>query len=384
MLLKIENVDYQGRGIAHHNGKIIFVDKVLKEEVVEVKIINDQKTYAIAQVKEIKTKSPYRIKRICPYLDKCGGCSFLITTYENSLKLKYQGLKSLFTYYNISNDYEIIPNQNPFHYRNKLTLKIIDGKYGYYESQTHQFVAIKRCLLAKQSINDFLFQISKFNLKNGEITIRSNKDNQIILIINSKDDINIPNISNLRGVILNNKLIYGKDYFIEKRTIDYKVSYDSFFQINEDISTKIMNDVLSFIAKDDICLDLYCGVGFFTLPIAQKCQKTYGIEIVKNAIKNAQENQKINHINNAKFILGKVENNLLSQKWTKVLIDPPRSGIDNKTIKFLLQEEIPTIIYISCNPKTLCENYQKLSCKYQITFLRAYDMFSYTKHSELR
>ena len=118
--------------------------------------------------------------------------------------------------------------------------------------------------------------------------------------------------------------------------------------------------------------------------MALKVKEVVGIEVVKNAVIDACKNKELNKINNANFLLGKVEDKVskINKKFSKVLVDPPRNGLDKKTINFLLKEQIPTIIYVSCNPKTLIRDLNKLTTKYELVTLKGYDMFSYTKHTE--
>ena len=120
------------------------------------------------------------------------------------------------------------------------------------------------------------------------------------------------------------------------------------------------------------------------LKMAPFAREVIGIEVIKNAVLDALKNKELNHLNNVNFLLGKVENqmNKIKKDFNVVLVDPPRNGLDKKTINFLLNKEIKKIIYISCNPKTLKRDINKLKEKYEIIYNKGYDMFSYTKHIE--
>ena len=390
MELEIIDIDDLGRGLARIDGKVCFINKALPNEIVKVKVTINNKTYLEGKVLDVIKKSKERKSSFCPYSKECDGCSFDITSYQYSIYLKEQAIIKMFLHDDIPlKDFKIVPNNENLGFRNKISLKVIDSKLGYYEENTHSFIEIKNCPIAKGCINKVINDFKLFAFKSGNLTIRCNDNDEIILIINSKDEISIDkklfNHHKIAGIILNNKVIYQDSFFYERRNgLLYKVSYDAFFQINKFISEKIASDLLEKIDKDDVILDLYCGVGYFSLKMALKAREVIGIEVVKNAVLDALKNKELNHIENVNFLLGKVEDKIakIPQKFTKVLVDPPRNGLDKKTIKFLLNKKIPTIIYISCNPKTLKRDINKLKDKYEIIYSKGYDMFSYTKHVE--
>ena len=381
MELEIIDIDDLGRGLAKIDGKVCFINKALPKEIVKIKITSDNKKYIEGKVLEVIKESKERTKSFCPYSKECDG-------YQYGIYLKEQAIIKMFLHDNIPlKDFKIIFNDEILGYRNKLSLKVENYNLGYYEENTHHFIKINKCQLAKDCINNF---IKDFNLfKNGNLTIRCNDNDEIILIINSKEKINIDKSLLIKykivGIIVNDKVIYGDSFLYERRNgVLYKVSYDAFFQVNKFISEKIAWDLLEKINKDDIVLDLYCGVGYFSLKMAPFAREVIGIEVIKNAVLDALKNKELNHLNNVNFLLGKVENqiNKIKKDFNVVLLDPPRNGLDKKTINFLLNKEIKKIIYISCNPKTLKRDINKLKEKYEIIYNKGYDMFSYTKHIE--
>ena len=390
MRLKIKKQDYYGMGIADNNGKISFVKKALSNEEVEVKLINNQKHYDIYQVTKIIKENKKRKVSYCPYSKECAGCMLDILSYEDALKIKEKGIKELFSKNNINiDDFYLEKNEQPLNYRNKISLKVHNYHLGYYEEYSHQFIKIDKCLIAKETIINLMQDFSWLKFKEGELTIRVNEREELLIIIKTKNEVKfnekLYEKYKIAGIIINNVCYYLEPFFyIRQDKCLYKVSYDAFFQVNFNVSQKISADILKFINNEDKILDLYCGVGYFTIKMAKKSQEVTGIEIVKNAILDANKNAKLNNIKNVNFHLGKVENILpkIKKKFTKVLIDPPRNGLDKKTINILLFEEIPTIIYVSCNPNTLLRDLKLLLTKYKIEFIKGYDMFSYTKHVE--
>jgi len=184
--IKIESLDHYGRGIAHINNKVVFINNALPDEVVNIKIVNDKKSFSEAIVTKYITKSNNRIERICPYFEKCGGCNLLFYNYENTLKFKENKVKELLVKNKINyiNNNSIIRSEHPLNYRNKISLKIINNKIGYYETKSHDLVEIKKCPVASESINKIIKDYKLLNIKNGYLTIRCNYNNEILLIIN--------------------------------------------------------------------------------------------------------------------------------------------------------------------------------------------------------
>ena len=230
----------------------------------------------------------------------------------------------------------------------------------------------------------------KLNIINGNIVIRCNLNDEILIIIESNDKLNIDidvlkeNIK-LVGIVVNNKTIYGDNFLIECiNDIYYKISYDSFFQINPYVASILFNIIKGNIDKTDIVLDLFCGVGTLSLNAALNANEVIGVEIVPNAVLNAIYNAKINKINNTKFILNDAQDAVgkINKKFDKIIIDPPRSGLTKKTIDTILTIMPKKIIYVSCDPNTLIRDILLLKDKYSIEKSYILDMFSYSYHVE--
>ena len=219
--------------------------------------------------------------------------------------------------------------------------------------------------------------------------IRSNDNQELLLSITSEDQVNIleelTTKHKIAGIVWNNKCVYGLPYFFEKRDgLIYKVRYSSFFQVNRDIASKIKEEVVNSFKENDEVLDLYCGVGFFSLPLAKKVKKVTGIEYNSLAIVDAIYNASLNNIENTQFHAGKVEDILdkISGTYNKVVVDPPRAGLNKKVVEEILNHRYEEVLYISCNPFTLVRDLKLLVNHYNIKKITLYDMFSYTSHVE--
>jgi len=389
--VKIEKLDNQGRGICYVNNKITFVENALPEEQVIIRLTKESKKFNEAEVLEYIMTSKDRVESPCPYFKECGGCELLNLSYENTCKYKKEKLENILSKYaNIKTKVEIVKCSNHLNYRNKITLKVENGKYGYYASKTHKLIEIDKCLLAEPAINSFINDIDKLNIKNGEVIIRSNYNSELLIWIKSKDKVK-PNISYLKskhkivGILLNDQPIIGDTSFIEIINHQlFTVSYDSFFQVNRDICSKLFNLINKHINDNETILDLYCGVGTLGINASKNAKKAFGIEIVKNAVLNAITNSKINKRDNIYYMLGKVEDNLskINDKIDTIIVDPPRAGLDPKTKQTILDFKANKIIYVSCDPMTLARDLKELSSIYNIKQVTSLDMFPYTEHIE--
>ncbi len=389
-MVKISKLDHFGRGI-FYDDKICFVANALPDEEVNVSLVKESKKYKEYKVDSIIKSSPNRVIPKCPYYEICGGCNLEHMSYKDTLTFKINKVKEIFNKFNINyKDISIIDNPFPFNYRNKIELKSLNNQLGYYKDSTHEIVPIKNCVVASKPINDAIKEISDLNIGNYSVVIRSNYNDELLLWFKSNEDISLSRemfSSDLKiaSIMINDRVIYGEDHLIMK--VDkylFKCSYDAFFQINPFICEKIADFIKNNIPKDKIIADLYCGVGFLGILAALKAKKVYGIEIVDNAIKDAIMNAKINKIDNMYFMLGNVSNifNKIEDKIDYLIVDPPRSGLDKDTINTIINDKIPNIFYMSCDPNTLARDLALLQDYYNIKTITCLDMFSYTYHVE--
>lgn len=381
--MKIEKIDNSGNGIGFINDKIVFVRGALPGDEVNIKIDREKKKFAFAHVEDFIKKSDIRISSLCEYSDKCGGCEFMSTSYDASFDLKVESLKNYFKKNSINNEIITIKNPSPLNYRNKISLKVVSGKIGFYESSSKKIVEIKKCMIASNYLNDAITKIKDLNIKNGFVTLKNNYEGKILASIVTNEKINCENLD-FHGVILNHELIHGERFFFDKiNDLIFEVSYDAFFQVNPFISSELFNIINKYITNDDVVLDLYCGVG--TLGInASRCAKyVYGIETVKSAVINANNNALINKCENVVFKVGDLSKNIkVNKEFNTLIIDPPRSGIDKPVMEFIFKNSPEKIIYVSCDYHTFVRDIKILNEHYNLGDLYVLDMFSYSHHLE--
>lgn len=384
MQVHIDRMDHFGNGIGNINGKIIFVKGALPGENVDVTITKDKKSFMEGTINTIIYKSSKRVEPFCKYFGVCGGCSLCHLNYENTLEYKKERVKNILSKFDIPK-INVIKNENDLYYRNKIELKIVDGKLGFYEKSTHNLIEIKDCKVTKKSINKSFEFVKNMKLENANVTIRANYNDEVLIIIDSKEKPVILNPEDYKivGIVLNDKCIYGQDNFMEKiNNLFFTVSYNSFFQVNNYINLELFNLIKENIVGKTV-LDLYSGVGTLSIVASKVVDKVYSIEVTQNAVKNALINAKINKCDNINFILGKVEDKIgfINDKIDTIIVDPARAGLDKKTIEVINKLGPQRIIYVSCDTQSLANNLVDLT-NYEIKKFYILDMFSYTYHIE--
>lgn len=428
---------FEGEGIAKIDNFTIFIPNAIKGEKVKILIVKVLSSHAFGKIIEIISASEYRTEADCSTYKRCGGCSLRHIKYEQTLKMKQNAVQSLVnkTLKNAINVGETLGMENPYHYRNKAQYPIGRDKngqpvIGVFANRTHEIIPIHTCFIQNsitEKIAKFIFdyivknEISIYDEKTGKglvrhivtkIGIKTNeimcvlvingtklpKENELVTeIINNFPEVKtiIKNI-NMKNtnVILGNENInlYGNGY-IEDKLGDYvfKISPLSFYQVNPIQAEKLYQLGVegAEITKQDIVFDLYCGIGTISLFMSKYAKQVYGIEIVKEAVEAANENAKINNVNNVEFIAGDVEealDNLIHKEKVIpdiVMVDPPRKGLDNKSIENLLSIKPKRLVYISCNPATLVRDLAKLEALYDVKSIKPVDMFPFTSHCEV-
>lgn len=389
--VKIYALDSKGRGIARLQGKIIFVKHALIDEVVQVHVVKEKSKYMMGTVTSYLETSEKRVQPICPFFGICGGCDIMHMAYEEQLKFKEEKVKhALGTLVDTSLIQKIVYG-NPFYYRNKVTFKV-DKKIGFYEKESHKIVSIASCFLISKKMNLLLKKIQEHIPLSflEEVMIREGKyTKEILLYIKGKKfDFSFSFLKEYVTTFLYDDgevhLLWGNGFIHEKlEKYTYKISPFSFFQVNTEGAIQLYNLVKSFIEEGEEVLDLYCGTGSIGIFISDKLRFLHGVEISKSAIEDAIVNQKRNHLQNAQFSC--LDTSLFEEKldrFSTVIVDPPRSGLDNHTKKHLLKEKVPKIIYVSCDLMTLKRDLEILLKQYKIDSIIPVDMFPNTYHVE--
>lgn len=383
VLVKCERLDHFGRGLGHVSGKIIFVPDLLPNEEALVKIVLDKKKYMVGEVVQLIKKSGNRIIPKCGY-DKCG-CALKSLDYFKTLEFKKEKVTDILKRYGEIEGVvkEIIPSGNIYAYRNKITLKVKDGKIGYFKNGTNDLIEISRCEIASEKSNEIINILKGSDLSEvREVIIKD--FGEIMLIIKGDMDIEVlkPLVS---SIYINDNLVYGKENIIANLDdFQFYVSKDSFFQVNMDVALKLYYKVLEYLDKalGKRVLDLYCGTGTISLFLSKYFDEVTGIEINEEAVKCAFLNKKLNNVSNVRFICGDVSKEIHNLKADNIVVDPPRSGLTIEGINDILKINPDRVVYVSCDPMTLARDLKLLKEKYIVQEVTLFDMFPWTYHVE--
>ena len=432
MLLKIEKLATDGKGIARTDNGIVFVSGALPDETVEVQIVTRKREYSIAKINNIIEASVHRTEPLCPYFSKnrisCGGCQFQHLIYPFQLATKASLVEeSLLRIGKIMLDEKVACEASPriWNYRNKASfpVKDVNGKInsGFYATSSHELVIIDSCAIIHEKLNS-AFSIIKNNIRSlglsaydeirhigslRHIILRTNGEQVLVSFvingkINKRQKDNIMSLSKLlsgatftinenssRGNVIlgrNTEILSGCGY-IETKTEDYTLRYDttSFFQVNTEQANNLYNYACSFIPENSKVLELYCGIGSITMSLSKKANRVTSVEEWAEAVIAMRMNLNINEISNVSPVCQDAAAFMSSDENTydAVLLDPPRSGCSNNVVSGIISKGIPRIIYISCNPATLARDMSKfMNSGYNISKIKAFDMFPQTSHVE--
>lgn len=383
MIVKIDKLSHDLRGITKIDNKITFIPKTLPEEVVNIRITKQKKKFNEGCLTTIIEESKDRVKYICPYYDICGGCDTGHILYSKSIMYKKNMVVDIFKRYcDMDVDMDIVyDDDNIYNYRNKITLRVNDGKLALVGES---LVNIDYCYLVNDNINKVIGILNGIFLDGiDEVIIRGTDEIMVIIKGNIDNDKLIQMLKdNVSSIFINGVKVFGNDYvMINVGNYRYAVYPDSFFQVNTKMISRLYDKVLEFAGRGDKLLDLYCGAGTIGIYLANNFNSVRGIEQNESAIKGANLNKGINDIKNISFVCEKASdiNEIVEDV---VVVDPPRSGLDSTTIKRILDSRIERLIYVSCNPITLARDINILKDKYNLVSMSLFDMFPNTSHAE--
>lgn len=383
MIVKIDKLSHDLRGITKIDNKITFIPKTLPEEVVNIRITKQKKKFNEGCLTTIIEESKDRVKYICPYYDICGGCDTGHILYSKIIMYKKDMVVDIFKRYcDMDVDMDIVyDEENIYNYRNKITLRVNDGKLALVGES---LVNIDYCYLVNDNINKVIGILNGICLDGiDEVIIRGTDEIMVIIKGNIDNDKLIQILKdNVGSIFINGVKVFGNDYvMINVGNYRYAVYPDSFFQVNTKMISRLYDKVLEFAGRGDKLLDLYCGAGTIGIYLANNFNSIRGIEQNEFAIKGANLNKGINDIKNISFVCEKASdiNEIVEDV---VVVDPPRSGLDSTTIKRILDSRIERLIYVSCNPITLARDINILKDKYNLVSISLFDMFPNTSHAE--
>ena len=407
--LLIEKPLYGGLFLARDKGKVYMVRYTIPGEIVSAQPVKFKKDHAEAVPIEIKIPSKERQEALCPYYGKCGGCQYQHVRYEFQLKMKKMILEeSLRRIGKIESltDPEIIPSGDEWGYRIRVQFKGRKGKVGFFRWGEHEIVDVEHCLVVHPKINDLIPYLKKISLQlesqcEFHVTYSPTEDRFLLLLVtpteldkeilgsfkNSLPEAVVGLGNFLRvGQSLTARNWIGREHiYIDAGGFRFRISGGSFFQVNWTLWEDLMDAVTEGVNFRK-AVELYCGVGFFTMKLASKGNFVEASDGSPSAINDAQYSAKVNGIENALFIKSSAFRHLKMRGGDVIdllVLDPPRSGLSSQEREIIIKNKPQRIVYISCNPATLSRDLADLvKGGYKIKRLKLIDNFPQTYHVE--
>ena len=420
--LSIEKLVYGGDGLGHADGNTVFVPYVLPGEDVRAEVASRKKKLVWAKPLEIVKANPARVKPVCPHFGVCGGCHYQHASYEAQVKFKLEILReTLSRMGGITWTGEIKTHTaEPLHYRNRAQWALRNANpraLGYYLAESNAIVPIDRCDVLSPSLADTFARLQEI-ARDGSLPSEALEIEAFVDSADSKIALNIAfkefskpvreltklfqdTVPSLQSLLLldqkkNRFELSGPGYLIQEAGgYQFRVSHLSFFQVNRFLVNDLLQTVIAG-AKGDMALDLYAGVGFFTLPLTKTFQRVVSVDANLSATRNLRENADTadmsivsQHMQTEEFL------KTATEAPDFVVLDPPRAGLGQASAQKLADLGPKAIAYLSCDPSTLARDLAILmqtprkpadaaatAHRYEIQSVDYFDLFPQTYHVE--
>lgn len=398
----IQIMVYGGDGMGRlPDGRAVFVPGVLPGERVRVRLVEEKKAYARAQLLNVLTPSPDRVVTGSGSAGACPGCHYLYMTYEAQLRAKTDIVRDQLQ--RIAGIPEppvapIIRSPLEWHYRNTVQFHLTpDGKLGFQEPGTHTVVPVEECLLCDPAIEELLPQLDIDAMSGIErIRLRVGSGDEILMVLESQNPVPPDLTVDLPisvvfvgpgGFEENEPLVLAGDSYqiMEARGRAFRVSAGSFFQVNTQQAENMIDYLLNHLplSPETTLLEVYAGVGMFSAFLAPRVGRLTAVEASPSAVEDFAAN--LDEFDHVELYEGLAEEILpgLEIKPDVVLVDPPRAGLDQRALGALINMEAPLLAYVSCDPATLARDIKRLlAAGYVVQSVQPFDMFPQTYHVE--
>ena len=409
MQLTIEKLVYGGSGLARTNQGVIFVPRSARGDVVDVEITEQKKDYGLGRITRVSVPSPDRRETTCPNYNTAGCCHWDHIQYERQLEYKECIIReSLNRIGHVPWDNPIARIPSPERaYRLRAVFHIVGNRLGFIQEHTSRVVPIKECTALAPLLNAFISVCPVFSALNQVHVVTTaapgNVENALSVTYVFSGELagttswervrdttfEVNEISALTIRMGQNRLHFERQApIIEVGPYKYQLSSETFFQTNRFLLEPFIREVLDQAGPSPAhVLELFCGSGFFSIPLARRCGHVIGVEASPIAVKYARKNARLNQVPNIEFVPQSVEK--LLETVTKlqadlVVLNPPRAGTGAKTVGRIAALKPAALVYISCNPATFAREAGTLSKSgYRLKRLTMVDQFPNTYHIEM-
>lgn len=369
---RIKKIVYGGLGLSHHEGRTLFIPYTAPGDLVEFRVEKEKKGCIFASLIGIVEPSSRRIEPECPVFGECGGCHLLHLSYEDEIEIKRESLlESLERIGGVKTSIEhSVPSPERFGYRNHTQFRVdAEGRPGFAMRESNRIVPFppEGCLLLSPVIREAIADLPSESLPRGG-EVRARED--------SFGNVHFWDLVDRPG---------PPDLLMKAGGFSYPVSPGSFFQVNNLQNDRLLETVLSMpLRTRRRLLDLYCGVGFFTLPLSRIVTEAIGVEKDPAAVRGANAALRLNKVINVSYRKGPAEQVIgRIRDIDLVLADPPRSGIPERVLRRIIKLRPAEIILVSCEPPTFSRDARRLiEAGYMLTRLDLVDLFPGTYHVE--
>ncbi|MEF9967217.1 MAG: 23S rRNA (uracil(1939)-C(5))-methyltransferase RlmD [Longicatena sp.] len=429
MKVTIKKIGINGEGIGYLDRTPVFVPGALIDEEVDIRVSDKKKTFAFGELNRVVKQSKSRIQPKCIIQHACGGCPLMIARYPSQMEYKYDLLKQSLIKYAQVNPRRIekmIPSEEVFGYQNQFKQPVAMSEEGHltsgiYMPNSNYFFEIKKCWIHEEGLervrSDIMqvldqagFDAYDFHVKTGirSLIVRGFDDKYQCTIVSGDDvleDSLVQRLMKIKGVYSLYQSVHTlkktADIFGPKVTfiagerflpivlddLHLEISPRSFFLGNSQQALTLYRTIASLVPdNNELIVEAYSGVGAISLYLKDKAKELIGIDTNKEAVLNANKNAVANHAKHLSFICDDAANKLtyLSKKRSidVLVVDPPRTGLDDEMLDCILKGKIKTIIYVSCNPATLGKNIAILSARYKVDKVIPIDLFPHTAEVE--
>ena len=369
--VEVERILPGGMGLAHANGKTVFVSLAAPGDRLRVRVERVQGNVLFASVVDVLAPSPVRVEPPCPYFGRCGGCDFQQLTYEAQLAAKAAIIRDCLQ--RIARldevpDFIVHPSPNNWRYRVRATWQIDLPDIGYYERGSRRVCDVAECAVLMPELQQTLERVRATEWPEFPPDLK-----------------HLDVVAGEHGVSLSPPFAEFDTSELSLRVGNevYQYNAEAFFQINPALLPSLIEFALSDV-RGETALDLYCGVGLFTLPLARRFAKVVGVEANPVATRFAKRNLQLAGLTNARVTTTNVADGIRNVSSADfILLDPPRAGAESVVIKRISELGPERISYVSCDPATLARDLKKLIAGgYVIESLAGFDLFPQTHHVE--